>query len=138
MALARPCPNIYFVFALLPHAGAVCPSESPMAKLTDSNGLLRRYQAGEHEAAWAEMMALGPRVREARYANEARPVATETMRRARQAARRRAAGSERVSGELIHREAENLSHMVRFESNGRSEVSWIAFDPDLQRRRLGE
>ena len=54
-----------------------------MAKTVQPGGLLRRYLAGEHEAVWAEMMALGPRVREASYVDDARQVARETMRRAR-------------------------------------------------------
>ena len=45
--------------------------------------LLRRYQTGEHEGVWAEMMALGPRLREARYVEDAWAVARETMLRAR-------------------------------------------------------
>ncbi len=44
---------------------------------------MRRYQAGEHEAVWAEMMALGAEVREPPYFKDARAVAAETMRRAR-------------------------------------------------------
>ena len=45
--------------------------------------LLRRYQAGEHEAVWAELMALGAKVREAPHFDDAWAVARETMRRAR-------------------------------------------------------
>ena len=54
-----------------------------MAKTVQPGSLLRRYLAGEHEAVWAEMMALGPRVREAPCADDAWAVARETMRRAR-------------------------------------------------------
>jgi hypothetical protein len=54
-----------------------------MTKRQSSDHLLRRYQAGEHEAVWAEMMALGAEVREPPYFKDARAVATETMRRAR-------------------------------------------------------
>lgn len=46
--------------------------------------LLKRYHAGEHEAVWADMMALGAKVRESPCADDARNVARETMRRARQ------------------------------------------------------
>jgi hypothetical protein len=53
-----------------------------MASL-ESGNLLRRYQAGEHEAVWADMRALGPRVREAPHFEDAWAVARETMRRAR-------------------------------------------------------
>lgn len=45
---------------------------------------MRRYQAGEHEGVWTEMVALGSRVREPPFYEDARAVATETMRRARQ------------------------------------------------------
>ena len=48
-----------------------------------SGNLLRRYQAGEHEAVWADMLALGPRVRDAAHLEDALAVARETMRRAR-------------------------------------------------------
>lgn len=54
-----------------------------MAKTVQPGNLLRRYLAGEHEAVWAEMMALGPRVREASSVDDAWAVARETMRRAR-------------------------------------------------------
>jgi hypothetical protein len=53
-----------------------------MASL-ESGNLLRRYQAGEHEAVWADMLALGSRVREAPHFEDAWAVARETMRRAR-------------------------------------------------------
>src|SRR5690348_9639624 len=56
---------------------------APMAKTVEPGSLLRRYLAGEHEAVWAEMMALGPRVREASCIDDAWAVARETMRRAR-------------------------------------------------------
>ena len=54
-----------------------------MASTIMAGNLLRRYQAGEHEAVWAEMMALGPEVRKPAYADDAWAVARETMRRAR-------------------------------------------------------
>jgi hypothetical protein len=54
-----------------------------MTKRPSSDHLLRRYQAGEHEGVWAEMVALGSQVREPAYYKDARAVATETMRRAR-------------------------------------------------------
>lgn len=45
--------------------------------------LLRRYEAGEHERVWADMMALGSGVRAAPHFDDAWAVARETMRRAR-------------------------------------------------------
>src|SRR5262249_15063365 len=45
--------------------------------------LLRRYESGEHAAVWADMMALGPRVREAPHRDDAWAVACETLPRAR-------------------------------------------------------
>jgi hypothetical protein len=53
-----------------------------MASL-ESGNLLRRYQAGEHEAVWADLLALGSNVREPPHADDAWAVARETMRRAR-------------------------------------------------------
>lgn len=44
---------------------------------------LGRYQAGEHETVWAEMVSLGPDVRSKPYLEPAWSVAQETMRRAR-------------------------------------------------------
>jgi hypothetical protein len=54
-----------------------------MAKRPDSGDLLRRYRAGEREAVWAEMRALGPEVRKEPHGEDAAAVARETMRRAR-------------------------------------------------------
>lgn len=54
-----------------------------MPKTTEPGALLRRYLAGEHEAVWAELMAMGPSVREAPHLGDAWAVARETMRRAR-------------------------------------------------------
>jgi hypothetical protein len=54
-----------------------------MAKRQNSEPLFCRYQAGEREAVWAEMVALGAAVREPLYFKDAQAVATETMRRAR-------------------------------------------------------
>ncbi|MBL8173113.1 MAG: hypothetical protein JNK48_00500, partial [Bryobacterales bacterium] len=42
-----------------------------------------RYEAGEHEPVWAELMAMGGAVRRPEVLEEARAVARETMRRAR-------------------------------------------------------
>lgn len=42
-----------------------------------------RYVSGEHEQVWAELVALGPAVREPRWFDTARAVARETMRRVR-------------------------------------------------------
>jgi hypothetical protein len=44
---------------------------------------LERYMAGEYEAVWAELVSLGPAVRNPQYLPEAQAVARETMRRAR-------------------------------------------------------
>lgn len=49
----------------------------------EAGSLLHRYQAGEHEAVWADMVALGAEVRDAPYVADAWAVARETMRRAR-------------------------------------------------------
>jgi hypothetical protein len=54
-----------------------------MAKSVEPGSLLRRYQSGEHEAVWSDMVALGAAVREAPHAEDAAAVARETMRRAR-------------------------------------------------------
>jgi hypothetical protein len=45
--------------------------------------LLARYQQGEREQVWADLLSLGPEVREAPYLADAQAVARETMRRAR-------------------------------------------------------
>lgn len=47
-------------------------------------GFLQRYDRGEREAVWAELAALGDRVREPETYDDAVAVARETMRRARQ------------------------------------------------------
>ncbi len=47
-----------------------------------TQSFLARYQAGEHEQVWAELVALGPAVREEPVRSEARAVAEEMMRRA--------------------------------------------------------
>lgn len=44
---------------------------------------LERYLAGEREAVWTELMAVGPSVRDEPLYSDARAVARETMRRAR-------------------------------------------------------
>ena len=48
-----------------------------------SGDFLRRYQAGEQAAVWADMRALGPGVRAGEHEEDALAVARETMRRAR-------------------------------------------------------
>jgi hypothetical protein len=48
-----------------------------------AGNLLERYEAGEHEAVWADMMALGARVRQREYFDDAWAVSQATMRRAR-------------------------------------------------------
>lgn len=50
----------------------------------EPGSLLKRYQAGEYEEVWAEMTALGARIRQREYFDDASAVARETMRRARQ------------------------------------------------------
>ena len=54
-----------------------------MSVTIEPGSFLRRYQAGEHEAVWADMTALGAAVRSAPYMDDAWAVARETMRRAR-------------------------------------------------------
>jgi hypothetical protein len=54
-----------------------------MSGASGSGSFLRRYQAGEHEAVWAEMTALGAAVRQAPHFDDCWAVACETMRRAR-------------------------------------------------------
>ena len=54
-----------------------------MTTTAEPGPLLRRYLAGEHEKVWAEMLALGPSVRDKPHAEDAWAVARETMRRAR-------------------------------------------------------
>ena len=54
-----------------------------MSATVEPGSFLRRYQAGEHEAVWADMTALGAAVRSGPYADDAFAVARETMRRAR-------------------------------------------------------
>jgi DNA-dependent RNA polymerase auxiliary subunit epsilon len=44
---------------------------------------LERYQQGEHEAVWRELIALGDAVREEPHYSDAKAVAAETMRRVR-------------------------------------------------------
>src|SRR5436309_3059403 len=46
-------------------------------------GFLERYRGGEHEAVWAELLALGEQVRSEPLYSEARAVAGETMTRGR-------------------------------------------------------
>ncbi len=71
---------------------------------------LSRYLGGEHERVWAELVALGPRVREEPVASDARAVARETMRRAK----------ENV-GRIIAR----LGHIgYRFELTPRGDDEW--------------
>ena len=54
-----------------------------MSGSVEPGTLLHRYLAGEYEHVWADMTALGPRVREAPHFDDAWAVARETMRRAR-------------------------------------------------------
>ena len=49
----------------------------------DASTLLARYQNGECEAVWRDLVALGADVRQAPYQDAARAVAEETMRRVR-------------------------------------------------------
>ncbi len=62
-------------------AAAVRPA--PAIAITVKGRFLERYQAGEYEAVWAELVSLGPAVRDPQYFPEATAVARETMRRAR-------------------------------------------------------
>src|SRR5262249_25055979 len=49
----------------------------------DVPSYIERYRAGDHEAVWSELTALGPAVRQEPVYTEARAVARETMRRVR-------------------------------------------------------
>jgi hypothetical protein len=51
--------------------------------MASTGDLLARYTAGQHEEVWADMVALGPAVRDAAHLDDAWAVARETMRRAR-------------------------------------------------------
>lgn len=65
-------------------APAPLPAPSPAIALPAApEAWPARYAAGEHEAVWAEMVACGPRIREAPFAAPAEAVARETMRRVR-------------------------------------------------------
>jgi len=62
----------------------VAPAKpAPVLPNIEPGSLLRRYQAGEHEAVWEEMMSLGRYVRDPRFYDDAWAVSRETMRRAR-------------------------------------------------------
>jgi hypothetical protein len=69
-------------------AGESAPSENgivivrPVPEI-DPGTLVSRYQNGEHEAVWRDLVSLGAAVRQPRYADPAHTVARETMRRAR-------------------------------------------------------
>ena len=54
-----------------------------LAPEIDPGTLVSRYQNGEHETVWRDLVSLGAAVREPRYADPANTVARETMRRAR-------------------------------------------------------
>jgi hypothetical protein len=47
-----------------------------------THSLLRRYQDGQREQAWSDMIALGSAIRSERYWGDAQAVARETMKRA--------------------------------------------------------
>jgi hypothetical protein len=69
--------------SVAPPVAAAPIAQTPLPAAEAAAKWLARYQAGEFEAVWAEMVALGPKVREAQYLGPARAVARETMRRAR-------------------------------------------------------
>jgi hypothetical protein len=48
----------------------------------DAKTLLSRYQGGQYESVWRDLVALGPEARKDPYTESARSVAQETMRRA--------------------------------------------------------
>jgi hypothetical protein len=54
------------------------------SRIRDSKNWLERYQAGEHEQVWAELLSLGDKVREATVLPDAVAVVRETMRRCRE------------------------------------------------------
>ncbi len=59
------------------------PRPQAPAVIAVKGRFLERYLAGEYEAVWAELVSLGPDVRNPQYLSEATAVARETMRRAR-------------------------------------------------------
>jgi hypothetical protein len=63
------------------HAEQRMPPPASRKKRPERGCFLDRYVAGEHEQVWADLVALGPEVRKARYRAEAVEVARETMRR---------------------------------------------------------
>ena len=54
----------------------------PLSGSYEPGEFLRRYQAGEREAVWREMTALGPAARDPPYVDDAWATARETMKRA--------------------------------------------------------
>jgi hypothetical protein len=54
---------------------------APQSISSSGKSFLERYCNGQYKEVWDELVALGPAVRERRYAKEARLVAQETMRR---------------------------------------------------------
>ena len=61
--------------------GTAAPKAEKRAKPSTGKPLFERYQAGEHQQVWRELMALGADVRTQPYAADAVAVAYETMQR---------------------------------------------------------
>jgi hypothetical protein len=60
-------------------AAKVAPSK-PVKKLGPGATYLQRYEAGQHDAVWKELRALGPKVRTGKLEADARAVAKATMK----------------------------------------------------------
>jgi len=67
---------------------------------TRSNDWLARYEAGQNREVWAEMVALGDRVRDPAHIGPATAVARETMRRARRNVERLVTAMDRTAYRL--------------------------------------
>jgi hypothetical protein len=96
-----------------------------MARDPEPGKWLTRYQAGEHEAVWTEMTALGLRVRQPLYAEHAEAVARETMRRARH------------NVELIIQRLDKLGYKFWDGTHGASSsAEWLTMPAEAQAERL--
>jgi hypothetical protein len=65
-------------------SSAASSSAAPRAPVPSTIDYLARYLAGEHEAVWSELFALGETVRDPAVLQAANAVARETMRRVRE------------------------------------------------------
>jgi hypothetical protein len=92
------------------------PPELPKPKrapaVVNPKTLLTRYQAGECEAVWKDLMALGPDVRKSKYQAPAEAVVKETMRRAKH------------NFELIENRLKSLEYEFFLEGNVKDSPLW--------------